>query len=104
MIIYNVTVHIDEGAHRAWKEWMLAVHLPDVMATELFLEARFSRILTEVEEGYTYSIQYLCNDIKTLKKYQQDHAARLQADHEQQFAGQYVAFRTVLRVDKVFHS
>ena len=78
MIIYNVTVNIDEDVHDDWFQWMSEVHIKDVMDTGLFLEARFSRILAEEEGGRSYSIQYLCKSMEDLEKYQEEHAPRLQ--------------------------
>ena len=102
MIIYNVTVNIDEDVHDDWFEWMSDVHIKDVMNTGLFIEARFSRILAEEEGGKSYSIQYLCKSMEDLEKYQEVHAPKLQEDHTSRYEGKFVAFRTLLRVDKTF--
>ena len=102
MIIYNVTVNIDEDVHEDWIEWMSEVHIKDVMDTGLFKEARLSRILAEEEGGLSYSIQYLCESMETLEKYQKEHAPRLQQDHTSRYEGKFVAFRTLLRLDKTF--
>ena len=59
MIIYNVTVNIDYDVHDEWLHWMQTEHIPDVMRTGLFLEAKISRILAEEEGGKSYAIQYL---------------------------------------------
>lgn len=101
-IIYNVTVNIDLNVHEEWVSWMKEVHIKDVMETGLFLEARFSRILAEEDGGKSYSIQYLCCDMETLRKYEEEFAPKLQADHSSKFAGKFAAFRTLLRVDKTF--
>jgi len=102
MIIYNVTVNIDESAHDEWVDWMKSIHIKDVMDTGLFKEARFSRILAEEEGGKSYSIQYLCESMETLERYQNDFAPALQQDHSKKFEGRFVAFRTLLRVDQTF--
>lgn len=102
MIIYNVTVNIDIDVHDDWHSWMCEVHIPDVMNTGLFQDARFSRILAEEEGGKSYSIQYLCKDMDTFERYQAEFAPALQQDHTKRFEGKFVAFRTLLRVDKMF--
>lgn len=102
MIIYNVTVNIDDDVHDDWFDWMTNVHIKDVMDTGLFIEAKLSRILAEEEGGKSYSIQYLCQDMETLDEYQEKHAPKLQQDHTSRYGGKFVAFRTLLRVDKVF--
>jgi len=36
MIIYNVTVSVDNEVHEMWLAWMRNTHLPEVMATGYF--------------------------------------------------------------------
>ena len=102
MIIYNVTVSIDEDVHDEWLTWMREVHIPDVMKTELFIESKISRILAEEEGGKSYSIMYLCKDMATLEYYQENHAPALQKDHTSRYAGKFAAFRTLLEVKDSF--
>ena len=99
MIIYNVTVNIDESAHDEWLQWMRKVHIPDVMSTGLFLSNRMCRILVEEEMGgISYAIQYTAKDKETLEQYQCEHAPRLQKAHTERYKDRFVAFRTFLEV------
>ena len=98
MIIYNVTVNVDLNVHDQWLQWMKATHLPDVMATGLFLDQRMCRVLAEDEGGLTYAVQYTCADMAAYERYRAEHAKRLQAETEKQFGGKFVAFRTLLEV------
>ena len=50
MVIYNVTVIIDEDISKEWLNWMQVKHIPDVMATGKFIDGKLSRILAEEEE------------------------------------------------------
>jgi hypothetical protein len=99
MIIYNVTVKIDNEHHDDWLEWMQSTHIPDVMATGSFLSYRLSRVISmEDNDGTTYSIQYLCPDMKTLHQYQVHQAPDLQKEHTERYEGKFVAFRTLLEM------
>ncbi len=98
MIVYNVTLSVDEPIHQEWLEWMKHVHIPDVMATGLFLDSRVVRVLAEEEGGVTYAVQYTCADMATYERYRAEHAPRLQAETEKRYGGRYVAFRTLLEV------
>ena len=102
MIIYNVTVNIDEDVHDEWLDWMKSIHIPEVMKTGHFIESKLSRILAEEEGGKSYSIQYLCESMEVFEIYQNNHAPALQNDHSVRYGGKFVAFRTMLRVDKSF--
>lgn len=98
MIIYNVTVNIENDLKEEWVKWMKEVHIPDVMNTGLFVENRFSKVLVDEESGTTYSIQYLCHSMADLEVYQKTHATRLQKAHKDKYDGRFVAFRTLLEV------
>lgn len=102
MILYNVTVAIDPSVEKEWVKWMRSVHIPDVMATGCFIESRFSKVLTEDEEGLSYAITYLCPDKDLLEKYRKNHAPILQKEHSEKFNGRFAAFRTLLDVIEEF--
>ena len=36
MIIYNVTVTLNENIHSSWLEWLRQEHIPEVLSTRLF--------------------------------------------------------------------
>ncbi len=100
MIIYNVTVNIDNSIHTDWLNWMKTVHIPDVMNTGFFLENRMAKVITtqEDETGHTYAIQYTCANMEDLNEYQDKHSAPLQEAHGKRYQGKFVAFRTLLEL------
>jgi Domain of unknown function (DUF4286) len=98
MIIYNVTVNIENDVREEWLNWMKTVHVPDVMNTGYFLESKVCKVLVDEEQGTTYSFQYTCSSMEDLKEYQRLHAPRLQKDVADKYANKFVAFRTILEV------
>ena len=98
MIVYNVTINVDADVAEEWLRWMKEVHIPDVMATGLFLDNRIMRILAEEEGGLSYAIQYTCADMATYERYKEQHAPRLQAETQKPYSGRFAAFRTLLEV------
>ncbi len=98
MILYNVTVNIDLSVHDEWLQWMKEVHIPDVMATGLFLENKMCRIHAEEEGGKSYSIQYLAKSWAEYNQYQEIFAPKLQREHTLKYQGKFAAFRTLLEV------
>jgi hypothetical protein len=98
MILYNVTVSIDQSVHEDWLDWMRSKHIPDVMATGCFVESRISRVHGEEEGGLTFAITYLCPSDEKLQHYQEVHAPELQKEHTQRYEGRFAAFRTLLTV------
>lgn len=98
MIIYNVTVNIDDDVHDEWLDWMKKEHIPAVMQTGYFLENKLCKILVQEEQGTSYSIQYTCANMDDLREYQQKHAPHLQKEHTDRYANKFTAFRTLLEI------
>lgn len=104
MILYNVTVSIDERVKEDWLEWMRTKHVPDVMATGCFIESRISRVHAEEDGGLTFAISYLSPSEEKYNEYQNKFAANLQKEHTDKYAGKFAAFRTLLTVLEEFTS
>ena len=99
MIIYNVTVNIDNSVAEEWLLWMKETHIPQVMDTGLFTTYRIMRLIGDEDSGgITYAIQYSCASIDHYEKYQAHHAPALQADHTNKYRDRFVAFRTLLEI------
>lgn len=98
MILYNVTVNVDEHVNDEWLSWMKDEHIPAVMETGYFVNFKFFRILSrmEGETGHTYSIQYFANTLEDYETYRDTQAARLQEETARKFGNRFVAFRTLL--------
>ncbi|MBW7845306.1 MAG: DUF4286 family protein [Bacteroidia bacterium] len=98
MIIYNVTVNIEDDVRDNWVEWMKATHIPQVMATGYFVSFNFSKLLNrqEDETGTTYVIQYTALSMEHYNTYQENHAPALQAETKRLYEGKFVAFRTIM--------
>lgn len=98
MIIYNVTVNIDESIHQQWLTW-IKEHIPQVLGTGKFIEARLTRVLVKEEKGgITYSVQYKAPSREALDAYYKEDAEKLQGDGLKRFADKMLAFRTELEV------
>jgi Domain of unknown function (DUF4286) len=99
MIIYNVTLKVENTVADEWAQWMKNVHMPDLMSTGLFLDCRLCRLLEQDEvEGVTYAAQYFCNDISAYNSYIDDHANEMRERAFKAFGGKFVAFRTIMEV------
>ena len=98
MIIYNVTINIDDAVHDEWLKWMKEVHIPDVMKTGLFLENRMLKILDNESGngGTNYSVQFTCRTMEDFKKYETTFASTFRKEHAGKYKDQFVAFRTLL--------
>jgi len=104
MYIYNITINIDESAHKKWLSW-IHTHIAEVMDTGRFLSAKFTEVLVEEQlGGKTYSIQYTANTSTDLDDFYQYENARLQKKALEKFGDKMVTFSTELKVLKEFFS
>ena len=53
MLIYNVTINIDDTVHDEWLLWMKDKHIPDMLATGKFSHAKMTKVLVEEDLGGT---------------------------------------------------
>ena len=98
MIIYNVTINVQEDIHDKWLKWMKEEHIPDMLATKKFSKALMTKVLVKEEMGgITYSVQYAAESKEMLENYYAENAEGLRAKSKP-FEGKFVAFRTELEV------
>ena len=99
MIIYNVTINVDEGILEPWMEWMQKKHIPAMLETGKFTRALMTQVLMQEDMGgVTFSIQYACPSRALLDLYYQQDANRMRGEAQEKFGSSQVAFRTELQV------
>ncbi len=98
MILYNVTVNVEDEVLEDWLSWMKTEHIPEVMATGCFVEHKMLKLLTDDAEaqGGTFAVQYYVEDISLLDHYLQEHAPLLRQKHMERYLNKCVSFRTLL--------
>uniref|UniRef100_UPI0040492611 DUF4286 family protein n=1 Tax=Flavobacterium sp. TaxID=239 RepID=UPI0040492611 len=103
MIIYNVTINVDEIIHNNWLLWMKNKHIQDVLDTKKFQSARLVKVLVEEDMGgTTYSVQFLTDSREKLDAYYLEDAPRLREEGMRLFGDKMLAFRTELEVLQEF--
>ena len=96
MLLYNVTIILEESAEEEWLQWMQETHIPAVMQTGKFVSNRLLKVVDSPNEGVTYCVQYVAEKLTDYNDYQQNFAPTLQADLQQKFENRFVAFRTLM--------
>jgi hypothetical protein len=97
MFVYNVTVSIDSTLEQEWLQWMKEVHIPEVLETGCFIDNKMFKVITEVDTGSTYSIQYFYQNEADIIRYRDTFAAEMQRKHTEKYKDKFVAFRTILQ-------
>ena len=96
MLLYNVTVIIEDAAQEEWLQWMQDIHIPAVMETGKFVSNRLLRVVDSPNEGVTFCVQYIAENLAEYEDYQLNHAPALQAELQTKFENRFVAFRTLM--------
>ena len=100
MIIYSVTIEIKKNVETDWLEWMQAVHVPDVLATNLFVSAVIQRhLFQEANARFAkYTIRYELESLQKYEIYQEKYAPQLQKEHTERYAGWFSGSRAVMEL------
>ena len=98
MIIYNVTINVQEDIHDEWIKWMKEEHIKDMLETKKFQKALMTKVMVqEPMGGITYSVQYTTESKEMLERYYSENAEEMRSKSKL-FEGKFVAFRTELEV------
>lgn len=99
MLIYNVTVKVLPSIQEEWLNWLQQEHIPEVLATGCFREARICRLLdVDDTEGPTFSIQYQADTRADYDRYIEEHAAGMRQKSFDRWGDRFIAFRSLLEV------
>ena len=97
MVLFSLTVNIDNEIEDEWLEWMRQTFIPSLWLTGFFQEKRFLRLLSDQEQGgLTYSLQLTMDNIEKMKEFEKHHFQDFRKMLYGKYAGRLVDFHTVL--------
>lgn len=96
MVLYNITIIMDEGVQMSWLNWANQELIPSIMDTNLFVSNRTLKVLDSPNEGITYCIQFIADDIHKYNEYQDRFADRLTSAQPAEFENRCFSFTTVM--------
>ncbi len=99
MIVYHVTVKVDYSIADHWLSWLQQVHIPDMIATGCFTDARILQLLeVDDSEGPTYAVQYHAKSKALYNRYIREHADAMRKKGTEKWGDKFVAFRSVMQI------
>jgi Domain of unknown function (DUF4286) len=99
MILYNVTIKVDNSIVDEWLNWLSSEHIPEVIATGCFTGHTLCRLLeTDEEEGPTFSVQYKANSRADYDRYIENFADTMRKKSFDKWGNKFIAFRSVMEV------
>jgi hypothetical protein len=100
MIVYNVTYKVLWSILDKWLAWQKGEHISAHMATGLFDDFRFFRLLEQdEEEGPTYVVQYLTTSLERYRQFMIEFAPGLQRISQEKWGDRFIAFRTLMATE-----
>ena len=99
MILYNVTIKVDNIIADEWLNWLLSEHIPEVVATGCFTGHTLCRLLeTDEADGPTFSVQYKANTRSDYNRYIEKFADSMRKKSFDKWGNKFIAFRSVMEV------
>ncbi len=99
MIIYNVTIKVDNSIQHQWLPWLQDEHIPEVIGTGCFTRATILKLLeVDDSEGPTYAIQYFAESKALYNRYIEKFAPEMRQKSFDKWGNRFIAFRSVMQV------
>ncbi len=99
MVVYNVTVKVQQAIAEGWLAWLKEEHIPDIIATGCFTHAGILRLLeVDDSEGPTYAVQYHGANTELYNKYISVFADDMRKKATDKWGDKFIAFRSVMQI------
>jgi hypothetical protein len=96
MLLFNVTVIIEEASAQDFLSWMKETHIPKLMDTECFVSHRFLQIKDSPNEGISYCVQFIAEDEPAHKRFLDLHEQNFIAEMYNKYPKKLVTFSTLM--------
>lgn len=96
MILYNVTIILDEDIHESLLNWLKHDYLKNILATDHFISHRVLKVLDSPNEGFTYCIQFIAESLEKYNNYKHSNTDILQNNAPAEFLNKFVVFSTLM--------
>ncbi|WP_407428555.1 DUF4286 family protein [Arcticibacter sp.] len=96
MVLYNLTIIVDETINAEWQSWVKTAFIPKISETNLFISHRLLKVLNSPNEGVTYCLQFVAENAVKYETFASDHAPAIMELHAQKFGNQCVSFSSLM--------
>ncbi len=97
MILYNVTIKIDNDIENEWLDWVKDNYIQRTLNTGLFYDYKLLRLLNvNDDDGITYAVQFFAKSLSLAENFLNNHAQEITNEHRLKFQNRHVAFMTLL--------
>jgi hypothetical protein len=97
MIVYNISMKVNNNIVNEWLTWQKQEHIPEIMATKMFDDYKMYHLLEhDDDEGATFTIQYFASSLEKYHQYISLFAPQLRDKAFARWGNQFTGFRTVM--------
>ncbi|MEO6330814.1 MAG: DUF4286 family protein [Ginsengibacter sp.] len=98
MFVYNLTVKVNNTILHNWIQWLKGEHIPEVMATNLFVETKFLKLLEpDDSEAATFTLQCFTDSREKYNKYIAIYSNILTEKALQKWGDNFISFGTFMQ-------
>lgn len=96
MIFYNVTISVEIAVKEDFLRWYQDEHIPEMLATGLFFDAKIDKQLRPATEGFeTFTFQFISKNLDDYEQYIAKHSEVMRDKFPAKFKGRFRTTRTV---------
>ncbi len=96
MILFNITIIIEDSIDKQWLNWMNNEFIPSAMESNLVASNRLLKVLDSPNEGITYCLQFVIDNIDSYNQFKASHLPLIMDSHAEQFSNRFVSFSTLM--------
>jgi hypothetical protein len=96
MLLFNVTIIVEEPTANDFLRWMKDVHIPTLMEKDCFVSHRLLKIVDSPNEGVTYSVQFIAEDEQHFNNFKENFEPQFTADIYNNYPNKLVTFSTLM--------
>jgi Domain of unknown function (DUF4286) len=98
MIVYNVTSKVNTVIHQQWLQWIKQVHIPEILETQCFTDAKCLQLLdVDDEEGPTFVVQFYAESKEQYENYIHTFAPALRQKSFAKWGNNFISFRSLMQ-------
>ena len=98
-IVYNITTQVEKSIAANWINWMLDIHIPEIIGTGIFIHHQVLKLSgIDENESETYAIQFYAATKKDLDDYLLIHAPAMNKKSHELWGDRIISFSTTMQV------
>jgi hypothetical protein len=98
MFVYNITIKVDNEIVKQWLQWQREVHIPELMATNLFTDSKIFKLLEQDDpDASTYILQYFITAKENYNTFINEYAPGFAKKALEKWGNKFIDFTTLMR-------